>query len=72
MVTQGKYDPNSLKLIESKYKKLTIGTRNVMSKQEVWKSKAKRFFSKIRYGRKFAKYIGRKLGIVFVSDLYDN
>jgi hypothetical protein len=72
MVTQGKYHPKALKLVEKKYRKINVGTRKIMSLSEVFKSQAKRFFSKIRYGRKFAKYIGRKLGIVFVSDLYNN
>jgi len=70
MVNQGKYDPRALKLMEFKFKKLAIGTRDVMSKKEVLKAKAKRFFSKMPFGRKFAKFIGRKLGIVFVSDFH--
>jgi hypothetical protein len=72
MVTQGKYDPDSLKLIELKYKKLEIGSRSIMSNKEVWRSKTIRFFSKMRYGRKITKYIARKLGVKFVSDLHVN
>jgi hypothetical protein len=72
MVTQGKYHPKALVLIEEKYKKINVRNRRIMSTSEVWKSQSKRFFSKIRYGRKFAKFIGRKLGIVFVSDMYNN
>jgi hypothetical protein len=70
MVNQGKYHPKSLKIIESNFKKLAIGSRNIMSNKDVWKSKIKRYFSKIKYGRKFAKFIGRKLGLVFVSDIH--
>lgn len=70
MVIQGKYYPDSLRFMEKKYKKFNLGDRSIMSNLEVWKAKAKKYFSKIRYGKKLAKNIGRKLGIDFVSDLY--
>ncbi len=71
MVTQGKYDPYSLKLIESRYGKLEIGARSIMTTKEVWRSKTIRFFSKMRYGRQMAKSVARKLGVKFVSDFYE-
>jgi hypothetical protein len=72
MVTQGKYDPDSLKLMASKFKKLETGSRSIMSTRELWRAKTIRFFSKMRYGRRLAKYLARKLGVKFVSDAHVN
>ena len=70
MVIGGKYYPDSYKFLEKKYKKLKLGNREIMSLKEVWRFKIIKFFSKINFGRKFFKFIARKLGVVFPSDTY--
>lgn len=70
MVIQGKYYPKSIKYMQKLGHQIDTSKRLVMNKKEVIRYKIKRLFSASPFGRKYLKFIGRKLGYNFMSDLY--
>lgn len=71
MVIQGKYFPKAIKIMKKKGHIFDLSKRKVMSCNEVYKHELKRYFSKLKFGREFAKIIGRLIGYKFMSDDYE-
>lgn len=67
VVSLGKFKPSAIKEIERTGYKI-LSKRERMSYLEVKKEKIKKRLSSIKYGRKFLKKVGRKLGFVFFTD----
>lgn len=72
MVIQGKYYPVALKKMKQIGHNIKTHNRQIMTFREVLKHDFKRFFSKLTFARNLAKIIGRRMGYVFMSDVYSS
>jgi hypothetical protein len=70
MVVQGKFYPDSIKEMKKKGHNIITGNRQVMSIKDVFNHKIKYYFANLPFGKKIFKYIGRKIGFTFLSDIY--